>query len=155
MAKKGNRALNYFKEVKSELKKVVWPSFKQVKNNTLVVIACVLIIGAFIWALDFGLTTLWTVVNPTPAVEQTTDNTAGKTEGTELTPEQLAELQAQYMAALEAAGVSYNEETQQFTDAETGEALTQKQVDERLIAVMGEKLPAEGETEAPAENPAQ
>lgn len=57
MAKNKSRILNYFKEVKSELKKVVWPSFKQVKNNTLIVIACVLIIGAFIWVLDaiFGL----------------------------------------------------------------------------------------------------
>ena len=57
MAKKKGRFLNFFKEVKSELKKVTWPSFKQVKNNTLIVIACVLIIGAFIWILDaiFGL----------------------------------------------------------------------------------------------------
>ena len=57
MAGKKGRFLNFFKEVKSELKKVTWPSFKQVKNNTLIVIACVLIIGAFIWILDaiFGL----------------------------------------------------------------------------------------------------
>lgn len=49
----------YFRETKSEMKKVVWPSRKQVVNNTLVVIAAVLIIGIFIWVLDlifqFGL----------------------------------------------------------------------------------------------------
>ena len=49
----------YFREVKSEMKKVVWPSRKQIVNNTLVVIAAVLIIGIFIWILDavfqFGL----------------------------------------------------------------------------------------------------
>lgn len=49
----------YFREVKSEMKKVVWPSRKQVVNNTLVVIAAVLVIGIIIWVLDavfqFGL----------------------------------------------------------------------------------------------------
>ncbi len=49
----------YFREAKSEMKKVVWPGRKQVINNTLVVIAAVLIIGIFIWVLDaifqFGL----------------------------------------------------------------------------------------------------
>jgi preprotein translocase subunit SecE len=39
----------YFREVKSEMKKVVWPSRKQVVNNTLVVIAAVLVIGIIIW----------------------------------------------------------------------------------------------------------
>ena len=49
----------YFREVKSEMKKVVWPSRKQVVNNTIVVIAAVLVIGIIIWVLDavfqFGL----------------------------------------------------------------------------------------------------
>lgn len=56
---KSNRIVRFFKEVKSEIKKVVWPSKKQVIKNTLIVIAAVLIIGAFIWILDllfkFGL----------------------------------------------------------------------------------------------------
>lgn len=42
----------YFREAKSEMKKVVWPSRKQVVNNTLVVIAAVLVIGIIIWVLD-------------------------------------------------------------------------------------------------------
>ena len=49
----------FCRESKSEMKKVVWPSRKQVVNNTLVVIAAVLVIGIFIWVLDlifpFGL----------------------------------------------------------------------------------------------------
>ncbi|MBR5517957.1 MAG: preprotein translocase subunit SecE [Clostridia bacterium] len=53
MAKnKKRRFLGFFKDIKGELKKVTWPSFKQVRNNTLIVIICVLIIGAFIWLLD-------------------------------------------------------------------------------------------------------
>ena len=42
----------FFKEIKVELKKVVWPTWSQVKNNTLVVLACILIIGIAIWLLD-------------------------------------------------------------------------------------------------------
>ncbi len=44
--------VKYFREAKSEMKKVVWPSRKQVTNNTLVVIAAVLLIGIIIWVLD-------------------------------------------------------------------------------------------------------
>ena len=43
----------YFRELRSELKKVVWPTPKQVVKNTLIVAACVLVIGAFIWVFDF------------------------------------------------------------------------------------------------------
>lgn len=70
MAKKG-RFVNFFKEVKSELKKVVWPSFKQVKNNTIIVIVCVLILGAFIALLDFGFSKVWTFINPQAEVTET------------------------------------------------------------------------------------
>lgn len=57
--KKGNKIVRFFKEVKSELKKVVWPTKKQIINNTLIVFAAVAVIGVFIWVLDlifqFGL----------------------------------------------------------------------------------------------------
>ncbi len=43
----------YFRELRSELKKVVWPTPKQVVKNTLIVGACVLVIGVFIWVFDF------------------------------------------------------------------------------------------------------
>ena len=42
----------YFRELKSELKKVVWPTPKQLLKNTLVVVACVLVVGVFIWLFD-------------------------------------------------------------------------------------------------------
>lgn len=51
-AKKQNRVVRFFREVKSELKKVVWPSRKQIINNTLIVIASVIVIGIVIWAFD-------------------------------------------------------------------------------------------------------
>ena len=43
----------YFRELKSELKKVVWPTPKQVVKNTLIVLASVLVVGIFIWIFDF------------------------------------------------------------------------------------------------------
>jgi preprotein translocase subunit SecE len=46
------RIVKWLRELKSELKKVQWPSKKQTINNTLIVIACVLIVGMFIWVFD-------------------------------------------------------------------------------------------------------
>ena len=43
----------YFRELRSELKKVTWPTPKQVLKNTLIVGACVLVVGVFIWLFDF------------------------------------------------------------------------------------------------------
>lgn len=42
----------WLKDMKSELKKVQWPTRKQTVNNTLIVIACVIVVGIFIWLFD-------------------------------------------------------------------------------------------------------
>ena len=42
----------WFREMRSELKKVQWPTAKQTVNNTLIVIACVIFVGVFIWIFD-------------------------------------------------------------------------------------------------------
>ena len=42
----------WFRELKSECRKIVWPTRQQTVNNTLVVIACVIVVGIFIWLLD-------------------------------------------------------------------------------------------------------
>ena len=42
----------WFREMRSELKKVVWTSKSQMVNNTLVVLACVVVVGIFIWVFD-------------------------------------------------------------------------------------------------------
>ena len=47
------RVGKWLKEMKSELKKVQWPTKKQTINNTLIVIACVIVVGLFIWVFDF------------------------------------------------------------------------------------------------------
>ena len=40
------------REMKSELKKVLWPTRSQTIQNTLIVLVCVVIVGVFIWAFD-------------------------------------------------------------------------------------------------------
>ena len=52
----GKRIVKWARDLKSEMKKIVWPSGKQVLNNTLIVIACILVIGVFVWVLDFLFT---------------------------------------------------------------------------------------------------
>ena len=47
------RVGKWFRDMKSELKKVQWPSRKQTINNTLIVIACVIVVGIFIALFDF------------------------------------------------------------------------------------------------------
>ena len=42
----------WFREMKSELKKIVWPNGKTVAKNTLTVLLCSLTLGAFIWIFD-------------------------------------------------------------------------------------------------------
>lgn len=46
------RVGKWFRDMKSELKKVQWPSRKQTINNTLIVIACVIVVGIFIGLFD-------------------------------------------------------------------------------------------------------
>ena len=52
-AKKKKDRGRWFREMKSELKKVVWPDKKTVMKNTGTVLLCSLLIGACIWIFDF------------------------------------------------------------------------------------------------------
>lgn len=45
----------FFKEVKGELKKVMWPSWEQLTNNTVTVLISCFLVGAIIWTVDIGL----------------------------------------------------------------------------------------------------
>ena len=50
--------IQYIKDSKIELKKVVWPTKKQTTNYTLVVIGFSLGVAAFLGIIDFGLNKL-------------------------------------------------------------------------------------------------
>ena len=45
---------HFFKDFKAELKRVVWPTPKQLVNNTIAVVTIVLVIGVIVFALDMG-----------------------------------------------------------------------------------------------------
>jgi preprotein translocase subunit SecE len=42
----------FFKELRSEMKKIVWPTRQQLINNTVIVIIAIVVIGAFVWIFD-------------------------------------------------------------------------------------------------------
>ena len=45
---------HFFKDFKAELKRVVWPTPKQLLNSTIAVITIVLVIGVTVFVLDMG-----------------------------------------------------------------------------------------------------
>lgn len=49
---------NFFKNFKAELKKVIWPTPKQLANNTIAVITIVLITAIIVFVLDFAFEAL-------------------------------------------------------------------------------------------------
>lgn len=93
MAKKESKTENkvkkhFFKDFKAELKKVIWPTPKQLVNNTVAVVTIVLITAAIVFVLDvvfdmgnkYGISRLQNVVNEqfNPAENNTTDNTTAE-----------------------------------------------------------------------------
>jgi len=49
-----NRIARWFREMRSELKKVVWPTPKQIVNNTFVSLTVMVASAIAVWALDFA-----------------------------------------------------------------------------------------------------
>jgi len=47
-----NRIAKWFREMRSELKKVVWPTPKQIVNNTFVALTVMAAAAIAVWALD-------------------------------------------------------------------------------------------------------
>lgn len=48
----GKRIKKWWREMKSELKKVVWPTPKQIVNNTLVALVVMIVAAIVIWGFD-------------------------------------------------------------------------------------------------------
>ena len=51
---KKNKAMKFFRETKSEIKKVSWPSKAQLFHNTVVILAFVIIMTIILTVFDFG-----------------------------------------------------------------------------------------------------
>ena len=63
----------WFKDMRGENKKIVWPSRKMVLKSTGVVIAAILVIGIGIWILDFAISGAVGAVNKAAQQETTTE----------------------------------------------------------------------------------
>ncbi|PKM70335.1 MAG: preprotein translocase subunit SecE [Firmicutes bacterium HGW-Firmicutes-18] len=60
-AKKSGRVSNFFKGVRSELRKVSWPTRKELVNYTMVVMAVVTLMTLVVWALDLVFNGLFSI----------------------------------------------------------------------------------------------
>lgn len=56
-----NRINNFIKEAIAELKKVIWPTQKELKNSTIVVISTIIIASIFIGLVDIFFTKVLTL----------------------------------------------------------------------------------------------
>lgn len=78
MAKEDKPKKHFFRDFKAELKKVIWPTPKQVVNSTIAVVTIVLITAVIVFVLDlafenlnkFGISKIKGIV----ATSNTTDN---------------------------------------------------------------------------------
>ena len=57
-AKAGKNISKFFRETKSEVKKMVWPTPQSVFKNTGVVLATIILVGLFVFGLDTLLVNL-------------------------------------------------------------------------------------------------
>lgn len=80
--KKSKDKKHFMKDFKAELKKVIWPTPKQLLNNTVAVITIVLITAVIVFVLDFafekmneyGIEKIKSVVETHNTVENDTSN---------------------------------------------------------------------------------
>lgn len=56
-----NKINNFIKEAIAELKKVIWPTKKDLKNSTIVVISTIIIVSIFIGLVDLFFTKVLTL----------------------------------------------------------------------------------------------
>lgn len=89
--KQGKEKKHFMKDFKAELKKVSWPTPKQLVNNTISVITVVLITAAIVFALDFifesantyGIDKIKELVESSQTNEITNSETANTVENNE------------------------------------------------------------------------
>ena len=99
---------HYFKDMKAELKKVIWPTAKQTANNTVAVIAFTLAIALIVFVLDVvfdfankkGVVALQEKVKSsysasTTTEETNTENTASEEEKENSTEENATNVEAE------------------------------------------------------------
>ncbi len=56
---KENRIVQYIRETRAELRKVVWPTREEATNLTIIVVATIVAMSAFFGVIDYLLTALF------------------------------------------------------------------------------------------------
>ena len=131
MAKNENKNDNkvkkhFFKDFKAELKRVIWPTPKQLVNNTTAVVTIVIITAIIVFALDavfdlgnkYGISKLQSIVNEkynnTESTKSTdnnsTENNTESTDNTSSTEENTSENSDETPSTENTDGESGNEE---------------------------------------------
>ena len=131
MAKNENKVDNkvkkhFFKDFKAELKRVIWPTPKQLINNTTAVVTIVIITAIIVFALDavfdlgnkYGISKLQSIVNEkynnTESTKSTdnnsTENNTESTEDTSSTEENTSKNSDETPSTENTDGESSNEE---------------------------------------------
>jgi len=59
---RGKRTVGFFRDARTEVRKVVWPSRAETTQTTLTVLVIVLIVGVFLWLLDSILARLFRLI---------------------------------------------------------------------------------------------
>ena len=83
---------HFFKDFKAELKKVIWPTPKQLVNNTVAVITIVIIVAIIVFVLDFtfeklntyGINKIKSMVETTNSIDETTNSVNEETSTNEV-----------------------------------------------------------------------
>ncbi len=57
-----DRASGFVREIRSELRKVVWPTRQEAINLTLMVIGVCAVVGLFLGLVDFGFAELFRII---------------------------------------------------------------------------------------------
>lgn len=91
--KTNKKQKHFWKDFKAELKKVIWPTKSQVANNTIIVIAIVIIVTAIVFVLDlvfeafnkYGIDKLKETIQNTVTSQETNNGDENKEENTENT----------------------------------------------------------------------
>lgn len=58
----GSNPIQYIKDAKSELKKVKWPTQKQIIDSTILVLVISFVVGLLLGAFDYAFAQLFTLI---------------------------------------------------------------------------------------------
>ena len=131
----GKAIAKYFKDLRGEKKKIIWPNGKMVLKSTLVVIVCVLIVGVVIWLADFGLSKGIDAVLKIGQSEETTV-AAEEANGAEAVAQTVPEVVNEASSAAEEATATSEAESapEEATEAETAKEEATEPVSEAETA---------------------